>query len=271
MLREAATARSSTAAGALAVPASLHASLMARLDRVPAVKEVAQVAACIGREFAYPLLAAVSPVPRARAGARAGPAGRGRAGLPARRAARRRATPSSTRWCGTPPTRACSRAGGRRCTAPAGHPRGRPRRPGAAGAACAGCRRGRSGGRLVARGGRGRHRSGCVRRGGGASRRGAGAAAGAGRSRDPAAPGGRHRRHARPGLPGAQRLRPRAHRRSLRAADALAQAADEPRLFLLARYGVWAVHHVREEVGPALPVAEHMLDVASSGREPGLG
>ena len=46
-----------------AVPASLHASLMARLDRVPGVKEVAQAAACIGREFAYPLLAAVSPVP----------------------------------------------------------------------------------------------------------------------------------------------------------------------------------------------------------------
>ena len=42
---------------------SLHASLMARLDRVPGVKEVAQVAACLGREFAYPLLAAVSPVP----------------------------------------------------------------------------------------------------------------------------------------------------------------------------------------------------------------
>ena len=51
------------AAGVAAVPASLHASLMARLDRVPGVKEVAQVAACLGREFAYPLLAAVSPVP----------------------------------------------------------------------------------------------------------------------------------------------------------------------------------------------------------------
>ena len=45
------------------VPASLHDTLMARLDRVPGVKEVAQVAACIGREFAYPLLAAVSPLP----------------------------------------------------------------------------------------------------------------------------------------------------------------------------------------------------------------
>jgi predicted ATPase/class 3 adenylate cyclase len=48
-----------------AVPVSLHDSLMARLDRVPEVKEVAQVAACIGREFAYPLLAAISPLPEA--------------------------------------------------------------------------------------------------------------------------------------------------------------------------------------------------------------
>jgi class 3 adenylate cyclase/predicted ATPase len=42
-----------------AVPVSLYASLMARLDRVPEVKEVAQVAACIGREFSYSLLAKV--------------------------------------------------------------------------------------------------------------------------------------------------------------------------------------------------------------------
>ena len=54
-----------TGPGPAAVPASLHASLMARLDRVPGVKEVAQVAACIGREFTYPLLAAVSPLPEA--------------------------------------------------------------------------------------------------------------------------------------------------------------------------------------------------------------
>ncbi len=46
-----------------AVPVSLYASLLARLDRVPGVREVAQVAACIGREFSYSLLAAVSPVP----------------------------------------------------------------------------------------------------------------------------------------------------------------------------------------------------------------
>ena len=45
---------------ALAVPASLHASLMARLDRLgtPA-KEVAQIGAAIGREFFHSLLAAV--------------------------------------------------------------------------------------------------------------------------------------------------------------------------------------------------------------------
>src|SRR5215471_2726919 len=48
---------------ALAVPASLHASLMARLDR-PA-KELAQIAAVIGREFSHPLLAAVVHKPEA--------------------------------------------------------------------------------------------------------------------------------------------------------------------------------------------------------------
>jgi predicted ATPase len=52
-------------AAGTAVPASLYASLMARLDRVPGVKEVAQVAACIGREFAYSLLTAVSASPEA--------------------------------------------------------------------------------------------------------------------------------------------------------------------------------------------------------------
>jgi class 3 adenylate cyclase/predicted ATPase len=45
--------------GETAIPASLHDSLMARLDRIPEVKEFAQIAACIGRDFDYPLLAAV--------------------------------------------------------------------------------------------------------------------------------------------------------------------------------------------------------------------
>jgi class 3 adenylate cyclase/predicted ATPase len=48
---------------AVAVPASLHASLMARLDRLGFAKDVAQVGAAIGREFSHTLLAAVARKP----------------------------------------------------------------------------------------------------------------------------------------------------------------------------------------------------------------
>ena len=48
---------------ALAVPASLQASLMARLDRLGRAKEVAQIGAAIGREFSHSLLAAVARKP----------------------------------------------------------------------------------------------------------------------------------------------------------------------------------------------------------------
>ena len=50
---------------ALAVPASLHASLMARLDRLGPAKELAQIGAVIGREFSHTLLAAVMRKPEA--------------------------------------------------------------------------------------------------------------------------------------------------------------------------------------------------------------
>ena len=53
---------------AVAVPASLHASLMARLDRLGPAKEVAQVGAAIGREFSHTLLAAVVRKPEAELG-----------------------------------------------------------------------------------------------------------------------------------------------------------------------------------------------------------
>jgi predicted ATPase len=53
---------------ALAVPASLHASLMARLDRLGPAKEVAQIGAAIGREFSHALLAAVVRKPAAELG-----------------------------------------------------------------------------------------------------------------------------------------------------------------------------------------------------------
>src|SRR5262249_26221065 len=56
----AARAIAAVPAPALAVPANLHASLLARLDRLGgAAKELAQIAAAIGREFSHPLLASV--------------------------------------------------------------------------------------------------------------------------------------------------------------------------------------------------------------------
>ena len=54
---------------ALAVPASLHASLMARLDRLGPAKEVAQVGVAIGREFSHALLAVVTRKPEIELGA----------------------------------------------------------------------------------------------------------------------------------------------------------------------------------------------------------
>ncbi len=50
---------------ALAVPPSLHASLMARLDRLGPAKEVAQIGAAIGRQFSHALLAALVRKPEA--------------------------------------------------------------------------------------------------------------------------------------------------------------------------------------------------------------
>ncbi len=52
-------------AGARDIPATLHDSLAARLDRLGPAKAVAQAASVLGREFAYPLIAAVSGMPAA--------------------------------------------------------------------------------------------------------------------------------------------------------------------------------------------------------------
>jgi predicted ATPase len=46
----------------LAIPATLHDLLEARLDRLAVVKEVAQLSATLGREFPYELIRAVSPL-----------------------------------------------------------------------------------------------------------------------------------------------------------------------------------------------------------------
>jgi predicted ATPase len=50
----------------LAIPANLQDSLMARLDRLATVKELAQIGAVIGREFSHELLAAVADQPQER-------------------------------------------------------------------------------------------------------------------------------------------------------------------------------------------------------------
>ena len=49
---------------ALAIPASLEASLLARLDRLSPVREVAQIGATLGRQFSHELIAAVAPMPQ---------------------------------------------------------------------------------------------------------------------------------------------------------------------------------------------------------------
>ena len=47
--------------GSMAIPATLQDALMARLDQLPTAKEVAQVGAVLGREFAYEMLQALAP------------------------------------------------------------------------------------------------------------------------------------------------------------------------------------------------------------------
>jgi class 3 adenylate cyclase len=48
----------------LAIPASLHASLLARLDRLAPTREVAQIGAALGRQFSHELISAVAQMPQ---------------------------------------------------------------------------------------------------------------------------------------------------------------------------------------------------------------
>ena len=95
------------------VPAALHASLMARLDRLgPMAREVTQIGAVIGRDFTYELLAPVAGRSEAEL---ADALGRlADAGL-VFSAARRRKPPtcSSTRWCAMSACAACCAAAGK--------------------------------------------------------------------------------------------------------------------------------------------------------------
>jgi class 3 adenylate cyclase len=91
-------------ATALAVPASLHASLMARLDRLGSAKQVAQIGSAIGREFSHALLGAVANMSEAELASALDRLVA--AGLFFRQGVRPHApTCSSTRWSRMPPTR----------------------------------------------------------------------------------------------------------------------------------------------------------------------
>jgi class 3 adenylate cyclase/tetratricopeptide (TPR) repeat protein len=48
----------------LAIPTTLHASLLARLDRLAPTREVAQIAAALGRQFSHELISAVATMPK---------------------------------------------------------------------------------------------------------------------------------------------------------------------------------------------------------------
>jgi class 3 adenylate cyclase/tetratricopeptide (TPR) repeat protein len=54
-----------TSTEAIVVPSTLQGSLMARLDRLPVAKQVAQLGAVIGRNFSHALLAAIADLPAA--------------------------------------------------------------------------------------------------------------------------------------------------------------------------------------------------------------
>src|SRR5262249_53318840 len=48
----------------LAIPTSLHASLLARLDRLAPTREIAQIGAALGRSFSHELIGAVAAIPQ---------------------------------------------------------------------------------------------------------------------------------------------------------------------------------------------------------------
>ena len=48
----------------LAIPMTLHASLLARLDRLAPTREVAQIGAALGRQFSHELISAVATMPK---------------------------------------------------------------------------------------------------------------------------------------------------------------------------------------------------------------
>jgi class 3 adenylate cyclase len=100
----------------LAIPATLHASLNSRLDRLgPIAKEVGQIGAVLGREFGYDLIEQVAG--RSTEELQLGLERLAGAGLLfCRGVAPHSSYLFSTRWFRMPPTAPCFAAGGRNCT-----------------------------------------------------------------------------------------------------------------------------------------------------------
>ena len=72
----------------LAIPTTLHASLLARLDRLAPTREVAQIGAALGRQFSHELISAVAPMPQQQLDDALAQLVQRRVDLPARDAAR---------------------------------------------------------------------------------------------------------------------------------------------------------------------------------------
>ncbi len=106
---------------ALSIPATLHASLIARLDRLgPIAKDIGQIGSVVGRGFSYDLLEEVAQRPADEL--RSGLDRLIEAGLLFCRGVAPQASISlSMRWCRTPPTAPCCAREGGHCT------RGSPR------------------------------------------------------------------------------------------------------------------------------------------------
>jgi predicted ATPase len=95
----------------VAIPMTLHASLLARLDRLAPFREVAQIAAALGRQFSYELISAVAQMPRTQLHDGLGQLVSAEL-IFQRGAPRMRSTRSNTHWCRMPPIALCSAAGG---------------------------------------------------------------------------------------------------------------------------------------------------------------
>jgi class 3 adenylate cyclase len=67
----------------LAIPTSLHASLLARLDRLAPTREVAQIGAALGRQFSHELISAIAMMPQPQLDGRPGPTRARRINFPA--------------------------------------------------------------------------------------------------------------------------------------------------------------------------------------------